>query len=132
MNSQPEQPIRPGKTNGAALATEAGLARLGDRFEEVAWTLLRLKVRNVILSCFLSSLLGALAVVAAFKLWPQPLADFFNTPRAIDARLLTLAQIDATLHVKEVKGVTYVYFDGQPQPNSRQTKDGLNYLYFQP
>ncbi len=126
------QPVRLVEAGGAAVATEAGMARLGDRLENTAWSLLHQKVRNVVLSCVLCLALGAGMVLAGFKLWPHPLAQIFDLPRATDARLVTLSTIGATLHVEEAKGTIYVYFDGQPQPYSGQTKGGMNYLYFKP
>jgi hypothetical protein len=126
------QPVRLVEHGGATVATEAGLARLGDRFDDTAWSLARLRIGTVLLACLLSLGIGAGGVVVAFRIWPQSLAGLFNLPRAIDDRLVTLSAIGATLHVKDTKGTTYVYFDGELQPNSGQTKNGMNYLYFKP
>lgn len=124
------QPVRLVEQGGAAVATEAGLARLGDRFEHTAWSLARLRIGTVLLACMLFLATGAGGVAVAFKLWGPSLAGVFNLPRADDARLITLADFGAVLHVEKQKGTAYVYFDGSVQPSAGQTKDGMNYLYF--
>jgi hypothetical protein len=126
------QPVRLVEHGGAAVATEAGMSRLGDRFDDTAWSLARLRIGTVWLACLLSLGIGAGGVLLAFKIWPQSLAGVFDLPRATDDRLVTLSAIGATLHVKEAKGTTYVYFDGELQPNSGQAKSGRNYLCFKP
>ena len=124
------QPVRLAQAGGAQIATEAGLARLGDRFEVTAWSLARLRVGTVLLACLLSLGIGAGGMALSFKLWGASLAGVFDLPRAGDARLTTLGEFGAVLHVEQQKGTTYVYIDGDVQPASGQTKAGLNYLYF--
>lgn len=126
------QPVRLVETGGAAVATEASMARLGDRFESTAWSLARLRVGTILFACLLSFGIGAGGVAVAFKIWGTSLAGWFDLPRATDARLGMLDEVGAVLQVKRQKGMTYVYFDGQMQPAAGQTRDGTNFLYFKP
>jgi hypothetical protein len=125
------QPVRLAQAGGAQVATEAGLARLGDRFEATAWSLARLRVGTIFLACLLSFGMGAGGVAVAFKLWSNSLADVFDLPRASDARLTTLGEFGAVLHVEQQKDTAYVYIDGRVQPALGTSKGGKNYLYFQ-
>jgi hypothetical protein len=117
---------------GRAVATEAGLARLGDRLEGVAWTLKNLKLGTFILACVLSIGLGAGGVALAFKMWAPALSNLFSLPRADDSRIEQLSKQGVVLHVKTGKGRTYVWLEGPVQIGEAQGKDGLNYLYFSP
>jgi hypothetical protein len=124
------QPSRYVDQGGAAIATEAGLARLGDRFDKTAWSLARLRIGTVLLACLLSFGMGAGGVMVAFKQWGTSLADVFNLPRADDARLNTLAEFGAVLRVEKQKGTVYLYFDGDVQPSAGH--GNKNYLFFKP
>ena len=126
------QPVRLVEHGGAAVATEAGLARLGNRFENTAWSLARLRIGTIALACLLSSGIGAGGVALAFKFWGASLAGFFDLPRATDVRLGILKDIGAVLEVEQRQGTTYLYFKGQMQPAAQQTKNGTNFLYFKP
>jgi hypothetical protein len=126
------QPVRLAQAGGAQIATEAGLARLGDRFEVTAWSLARLRIGTIALACLLSSGIGAGGVALAFKFWGASLAGFFDLPRATDVRLGILKDIGAVLEVEQRQGTTYLYFKGQMQPAAQQTKNGTNFLYFKP
>jgi hypothetical protein len=115
-----------------AVATEAGLARLGDRLEGVAWTLKNQKLGTFILACVLSIGLGAGGVALAFKMWAPALSDLFSLPKADDGRIKELSKQGAVLHVETEKGRTYVWLEGPVQIGEAQGKNGLNYLYFSP
>jgi len=124
------QPLRLAQAGGAAVASEAGLARLGDRFEAITWTLMHLKVRNVILSFLLSFILGMGTVLGALKFHPQALAWLIGLSGVADVRLETLEQSGASLHVEQSEGVTCIYLLGEVRVKHGQTDDGINYLYF--
>jgi hypothetical protein len=124
------QPVRLAESGGAAVATESGLARLGDRFDEVASTLLHLKIRNILLSWLVCFSMGAGSLLACLMIWPQSTADFLRLPKAPDARLRLIDQTGASLRVSKDGEAVVVYFAGETQPAAGQTKDGRNYLYF--
>ena len=126
------QPVRLVERGGAALATESGLARLGDRVENSAWSVARLRVGTVVLACLLSAGLGAVSAALAFKFWGVSVAAASDLAPAGDSRLTILAGIGATLHVERKQDTTYVYFDGPLQPAADKTREGLNFLYFRP
>ena len=125
------QPVRLAQEGGAKVATEAGLARLGDRIADALETLSTLRIGTIAFAVFLSCGAGCGTTALAFKLWPDLLANAINLPRATDARLRMLEGHGAELHVEESRGKTYVYFQGEIGANTGQTKDGLNFLYFE-
>jgi len=118
---------------GVAVATEAGLARLGDRMENAVWSVMRTKMWTIATACLLSAAIGGGAMLLAFKIWPHRLAGAFDLPRVEDNRLVTLNAVGATLVVKQSKGTTYIYFTGSNvRPLAGQTRKGMNYLYIEP
>jgi len=124
------QPVRLAQVGGAQVATEAGLARLGDRFEGTAWSLGRLRIGTIALACLLCLGIGAGSVAVSFKLWGASLAGLFDLPRSSDARLMALNEYGAVLHVERNKGEIDLYIDGDVKPSTGRTNDGLNYIYF--
>ena len=126
------QPVRLATEGGAHVATEPGLARLGDRFDAITSTLMHLKVRNIFLSWMLCILIGGGALLLAAKSWPVPTASFLNLPPAPDPRVAALDQSGAQLHVEKDKGVTYVYITGDVTHGAAKTPKGMNYLFIGP
>ena len=126
------QPVRLALESGAHVATEPGLARLGDRFDAITSTLMHLKVRNLFLSWVLCILIGGGSLLLAAKGWPVPTASFLNLLPAPDSRLVALNQSGAQLHVEKDKGVTYVYVTGNVTPGAAKTPKGMNYLFIGP
>jgi hypothetical protein len=126
------QPIRLAESGGAPVATEAGLARLGDRVEATAWSVGSMKVATVLVACLLSVLIGGGIVLLGLKLWPEKMAGVLRLPREIDSRIEVLEKVGATLHVEQKEGTVYVYVTGENPPKAGQTRKGFNYLYIQP
>jgi hypothetical protein len=125
------QPIKLVEHGGAAIATEIGLARLGDRMENTAWSLARMKTSTVLVACLLCSLLGAGSTVFIIKKWSgTSIGRYLGLSTPPDTRIALLDSIGATLRVKNEKETTYVYFTGNRQPKNSRTESGVNYLYF--
>lgn len=124
------QPVRLAQEGGATVATEASLARLGDRLADSVRTVASLRIGTIILALAIS-LSGGIGLTAlGFKLWGRTLAPMFDLPRAPDARLEELNSYGAELHVEGDKGMTAIYLKGDIDVRYAQTKDGLRYLYF--
>ena len=123
------QPLRLAQADGAKFATKADVALLGDRMESTAWSVGKLRLGPVALACFLCFAIGASGTAVSFKLWGASLAGFFDLPRASDARLTTLNEVGAVLHVERNKGAIYLYIDGDVKASAGHTNDGLNYMY---
>ena len=124
------QPVRIVERGGAALATEAGLARLGDRLHNVAWSLGKLRIGTVVLACSLTFLAGIGGTALAFRIWGDSLSSAFHLPVATDPRLESLSNAGAELQVKAKDGTVFVYLQGNVQASANRTSGGLNYLYF--
>jgi hypothetical protein len=118
--------------NMKSVATEEGLARLGDRFDRIAWALVRLKIGTVVLSWFLCLALGAAAVIGTAWVWPGSMSTAFRLPPAPDRRLVTLPEKGGTLRVQTTAdGTICLFFEGV-QPEAGRAKDGRHYLFFRP
>jgi hypothetical protein len=131
------QPLRMVTDDGVGVATAADMARLGDRVNDVLWSILRLKWHVVIFAFLLFFMAGTGTTLLAFKLWPERLAAVFNLPKVgvpvPDARLVSLDNLGANFVVKTgPDGTTYIYFEGKLQPLAGKTNDDLNFLYFKP
>jgi hypothetical protein len=141
------QPVTLQTSDGVTVATASDLARLGDRVEASIWEATFMKWGNVVISWFLFLLVGIGLTLLAIKLWPESISRALNLPPVEvpvevqvkvpvpvqDERITTLDQIGARLEVQKANGKTYVYFDtGGPEPLAGSTRDGRNYLYFQP
>jgi hypothetical protein len=126
------QPVRLAESGGGSVATEEGLARLGDRVEATAWSVANMKVTTVLVACLLSVLIGGGIVLLGLTLWPEKVAGVLRLPREIDSRIEVLERVGATLHVEQKEGTVYVYVTGENPPKAGQTRKGFNYLYIQP
>ena len=124
------QPVRLAQEGGARVATEAGLARLGDRLADGIRTVASLRIGTIALALAVSFSAGIGATTLGFKLWGRSLASVFDLPRAPDARLEELNSYGAELHVEGDKVMTAIYLKGDIDVRYAQTKDGLRYLYF--
>ena len=113
------QPVRLIERDGAGVATEAGLARLGNRLEETMWSVLYPKWCTVAAVWVLSVIAGGAGVWTWMQFNPAP-----------DARILLLKRAGADLQVEAAEGTTYIYFKGDLQPAAGKTRDGRHYLYF--
>ena len=124
------QPVRLAQEGGARVATEAGLARLGDRIADGVRTVASLRIGTIILALAISFTAGIGVTALGFKIWGTSLAPLFDLPRAPDARLEDLSRYGAELHVQSDRGVTAICLKGDIDVRYLQTKDGLRYLYF--
>jgi hypothetical protein len=124
------QPISLIEQGGSALATETGLARLGDRIENTAWSVAKMKLFNVLIACGLSAFFAASLLLATLKFGTPEIGRYLGLSAASDDRIKLLDGIGASLRVKNSEGTIYVYFKGNLQPKTGHTDDGVNYLYF--
>jgi hypothetical protein len=126
------QPLRLAETGGAALATEAGVARGFDRLENKVWSLFRLKLFNVFLGCLMSAIIALGTGAISLKMRPEIFANTFNLPRAADARIVALNKAGMNLHVASQNDLIVIWVDGVAHATAEQTNDGLNYLQVKP
>ena len=124
------QPVRLAQEGGARVATEAGLARLGDRLADGVRTVASLRIGTIILALAICFTAGVGVTALGFKLWGTSLAPLFDLPRAPDDRLEVLYRYGGELHVEDDKGMTAIYLKGDIDVRYAQTKNGLRYLYF--
>lgn len=126
------QPVRLAEAGGSAVATEDGLARLGDRVEASAWSLARAKIQTIVLGWLLAAMIGGGGVLMVIKLRPSMVAGWCDIPRVEDDRLRALDSVGATLHVEPTKGKLYVWLSGSAIIRSGESRDGVRYLYIEP
>jgi hypothetical protein len=113
------QPVRLIERDGAGVATEAGLAMLGNRLEEAMWSVLYPRWWRVTAIWLVS------VVIVGAGVW-----TWMKFNHAPDARILLLKRAGADLQVEAAGGTTYIYFKGDLQPAAGKTRDGRNYLNF--
>jgi hypothetical protein len=113
------QPVRLVERDGASVATEAGLAMLGNRLEDTMWLTLYPKWGKIAAVWLLSVILTGAGVWTGMKIIQPP-----------DERVLLLERAGADLQVDVADNATRVFFNGEIQPVIGKASDGRNYFFF--